>query len=256
MKKIFFTFVFFMSLFLGIDNIFAQAQEDNEYYFKQGKQYFLAQDYDNALNMFKKIISRGKENGNVYYNIGNCYFRKKDYGHTMLYYLKAQKLMPQDVDLAYNIEFVKKTYVKDEIESRENLGWVFINKISDFLNCKIWFVFVSIFYVLFFILFFVWFGNKQRYSNLRQWMAIVGITCILFGVFGLNKYYRDYYLKYVVVISDKVDIKSGPALEFEKLFSLHSGIKARMMHREGAWARIRLANGLEGWIPVETVEVV
>jgi SH3-like domain-containing protein len=56
-----------------------------------------------------------------------------------------------------------------------------------------------------------------------------------------------------VVLPDKVAVKEGADPNYRTSFEVHAGLKVRLYDQEHDWVRIRLANGLEGWVREEAV---
>jgi SH3-like domain-containing protein len=51
-----------------------------------------------------------------------------------------------------------------------------------------------------------------------------------------------------VVLPDAVAVKEGADVNYRTSFDLHAGLRVRLLERDQDWLRIRLANGLEGWV--------
>ena len=51
-----------------------------------------------------------------------------------------------------------------------------------------------------------------------------------------------------VVLPDEVAVKEGADPNYRTSFEVHAGLRVRLLDREQDWVRIRLANGLEGWV--------
>jgi SH3-like domain-containing protein len=45
-----------------------------------------------------------------------------------------------------------------------------------------------------------------------------------------------------------VAVKEGADASYRTSFAVHAGLKVRLVERDQEWVRIRLANGLEGWV--------
>ena len=56
-----------------------------------------------------------------------------------------------------------------------------------------------------------------------------------------------------VVLPDEVAVKEGADPNYRTSFEVHAGLRVRLLEREQDWMRIRLANGLEGWVRDSTV---
>ena len=64
----------------------------------------------------------------------------------------------------------------------------------------------------------------------------------------LGRIDHDRRVKLGVILPDEVAVHEGTAASTKKLFHLHAGLKVRLIGEDSGWARIRLANGLEGWL--------
>jgi SH3-like domain-containing protein len=51
-----------------------------------------------------------------------------------------------------------------------------------------------------------------------------------------------------IVLPDSVQVKEGPDPNYQGIFGVHAGLRVRITERDQDWARVRLSNGLEGWM--------
>jgi len=51
-----------------------------------------------------------------------------------------------------------------------------------------------------------------------------------------------------VVLPDAVAVKEGSDVNYRTSFDVHAGLRVRIVERDQDWLRIRLGNGLEGWV--------
>ena len=70
---------------------------------------------------------------------------------------------------------------------------------------------------------------------------------MLFGRATLDR------LPFGIVLPDKVAVKEGADPNYRTSFDVHAGLKVRLLDREHDWVRVRLANGLEGWVREDAV---
>ncbi|MBU0650727.1 tetratricopeptide repeat protein [bacterium] len=233
------------------------ASEDFNYYFNEGKNYYLNKDYDSAIDMFKKIEDHKVDSGNVYFNIGNCYFRKQDYGRAMLYYERAKKFIPGDSDLKENIDLIKKFYIKDVVEYKKWWLLEVFDKITDFFSFRFWLYLSMAVYIVFCLNLIVYVHTKSKgNARFKGLLSPFGVFFVVLLLVVGYKYYNDYYIKQGVIIEEKVEARSGPDKEFDVLFKLHTGLKIRIVSQDKVWTKIKLPRGLEGWVKTETVELV
>jgi tetratricopeptide (TPR) repeat protein len=262
-EKLLMLIVTLICLFTFKSFAFAETEEDFNYYFNKGKDFYLNKKYDSAIEMFEKILHRDIESANVYYNIAGCYFRKQEYGLSRFYYEKAKKIKPRDKDINQNISLITKLYLKDKVEEKK--WWVLyvLDYIAGLFCAKTWIILNMILYIILGILIILFLTRRQRWDLKGSWQNIVkklisyiGMIFVIMVLFGGYKIYNEYYYNYGVVITDEVNVKSGPSDEFENLFKIHEGIKIKILQKITGWSNIKLPNGLEGWIPVKNLKEI
>lgn len=59
-----------------------------------------------------------------------------------------------------------------------------------------------------------------------------------------------------VVVADAAKVHEGPSDSFKSTFEVHEGLTVRVVDREGRFVRIRLPNGLEGWLDEGAVAAI
>ena len=78
-------------------------------------------------------------------------------------------------------------------------------------------------------------------------MAVLGAAALLGGalLFGRARLEK---LPFGVVLPDAVAVKDGADDNYRTSFEVHAGLRVRMIERDQDWLRVRLGNGLEGWV--------
>ena len=78
-------------------------------------------------------------------------------------------------------------------------------------------------------------------------VAVLGAAALLSGalLFGRTRLER---LPFGVVLPDAVAVKDGADDNYRTAFEVHAGLRVRMIERDQDWLRVRLGNGLEGWV--------
>ena len=89
----------------------------------------------------------------------------------------------------------------------------------------------------------------------------IGIAAVLLAVFALSfsLWQRSDYMKAdgAVVMRPVTSVKSSPSEESSTdLFILHEGTVVTILDEVGEWNNIELADGRQGWIRSEDIEVI
>jgi hypothetical protein len=94
----------------------------------------------------------------------------------------------------------------------------------------------------------------------RRPLAYVAAAVLLMGAWSGGalgwKEYRQLGQERAVILTEKVDALSGPAVDYKSLFTVHEGLRAVVRTRRGEWVQILLPNGLIGWVPATTLGIV
>jgi hypothetical protein len=67
---------------------------------------------------------------------------------------------------------------------------------------------------------------------------------------------RGLALQRAVVVAQAVPAREGPSEKSVSHFEVHEGTTVRVEDEEGQFRRVKLANGLTGWVPSSAVELV
>jgi uncharacterized protein YgiM (DUF1202 family) len=56
-----------------------------------------------------------------------------------------------------------------------------------------------------------------------------------------------------IVLPDTLAVHEGPDANYQTTFTIHAGLQVRITEHDQDWIRVRLQNGLEGWVPLRAV---
>ena len=59
-----------------------------------------------------------------------------------------------------------------------------------------------------------------------------------------------------VLITQQAVMRSGPANTESENFTIHEGVRCRILDETDGWYRITLANGYNGWVPRAAVGII
>jgi len=239
--------------------------------FSQGKEFFrqanelASTNPQKAKNLYQKSILRfekianegGIRNGRLFYNIGNAYFRRGELGKAILYYKRAERLIPTDSNLRQNLEYarsLRQDKIEEKIE-RRFLGTLFFwhNDLS--LKTK-FILFVVFFNTLWLLAVITLFFKK----NLTLKVGICGagiLAAALLLSLSIDSFSRQ-KMKEGVIISAEVVARKGDGESYQPSFKdpLHQGTEFTILEKRSGWWHIRLPDGRECWIPARDAESV
>jgi tetratricopeptide (TPR) repeat protein len=218
------------------------------HWFERGNQFYEQGGYDSAAAYYEKIVESGMNNSTVYYNLGNAYFRLKKVGPAILAYEKAQRLDPNDPDIAANIKFANASIVDRLPVPEKGFVEAALWRVHTLfpLGTQLWLVFAG-------LLLLSGFFSIGLFSsrNVRLWMVYLSsLTAAVVLVEGVSLGYKIYHEEsavYAVVLTSSTDALSEPNGS-KVLFTIHEGTKLRMRKSLDQWALVSLPNGVSGWI--------
>jgi tetratricopeptide (TPR) repeat protein len=226
--------------------------------FAKANQLYIEQEYAGAIDAYEKILSDNKMSFEVYFNLGNAYYKTGDMTRAILNYERAKKIKPSDPDINHNL---KIAYL-GTIDKIEPLPKVFYE--------EWWEKFVyegSVDRRAVYTLVLVWLamiiGAAYLYSSkpaIRKLTFFSGILILIIGLFTwyLTSLQKGHLTNHqgAIVFAESAYVKSSPDDKSSNLFLLHSGTRVEVLDELQGWKKIRIANGNEGWIESDSVEII
>jgi tetratricopeptide (TPR) repeat protein len=226
--------------------------------FSQGNSEYQKGDFKAAEQLYRQILDSGTESGPIYYNMGNACFKQKRLGDAIYYWEKARRKMPSDPDIRGNLDLANLMLV-DRIEAPADPFLLqILARAQSWLTIAGQSKLVLILFIIANVLFSIyWLARIPRFASLALIGCLVAGFLFILAAGSLSwKIYASKNRKEGVVIEQKVDIRSGPGSENITVFTIHEGIKVRVMGSSNGWHQISLPNGWSGWLPQSYLRVL
>jgi tetratricopeptide (TPR) repeat protein len=251
MKRSFLIFLLLVSFSIGF-------AADQQVIIASANKEYDAGHYASAVDLYKKILTTGFESRELYYNIGNAYYKMNELPSAILYYEKARKLDPGNVDINFNLA-VANSKIADKIEPLPELFYKrWFRVLRESMPVDGW-AKVSIITLILALVagFFYFVSNVLVLRKSGFWL---GIVFLFIAIFCLFIAYQDWVIinnnKEAIIFAPTITIKSSPDEKSIDLFVLHEGTKVRVIDSIGNWFEIQIANGSVGWLPASAVEKI
>lgn len=221
---------------------------------KRGNDAYLHGDYDAAVAAYEELDRQDVVSPDLFFNLGAAYFKKGALGPAIWAFERAAALDPDDEDVRFNLDQARKlaarqAHDKIEGEDRDSLWIRVVTSLSP--STETW-LFLAL-YVGFFV---VLFARRRASDDARPALTagaaiLAGMTLLAGGAVAGRAVLER--VPFGVVLPDALAVKEGADVNYKTGFQVHAGLRVRLLERDQDWLRIRLANGLEGWVRAKDV---
>jgi len=220
-------------------------------HFQAGNQAYLDGDYARAVSEYQQALELGPPHPDLAYNLANAFYKLGKKGLAVLFYEKALRLRPSDEAARANLALARKSLVDRVVNAAgqpvSEPPWEsFIKSLPlDGLSAA----FLTLNLVVFGL------ATARRLSRrpaLRRRLFWTNLPLIFLlvvvGLFFSAAWYAAEHLRQAVVIAPVAELREGPDNAARVQMEVHEGLKVRLLQPVGDFVRVRLANGLEGYL--------
>lgn len=214
--------------------------------------------YHEAAEAYEQLVARGWSSSKLYYNLANTYFKEDRLSRAILFYRRALRLDPGNVDIRYNLN-VAEARTKDKIEQiPEFFLTEWFRGIRRTMSCTAWSVLSLVVLacglgaILLYLL-------AQRLSLRKAGFygtLAAALIFILTTGFAIGERHSMLDRSEAVVMSSSAAVKSAPDHAATDLFVLHEGTSVRITDELDRWCEITIADGKKGWVERSKIETV
>ncbi len=209
-----------------------------------------------AAQRLESIAATGVDNGRLEYNLGNCYLQAQDVGEAILHYRRAERLIPRDPLLAYNLSEARSRCLTAIQPTRRSalLKNVFFwhYETSSPTRCR---AAIGCYVVFWLLLVIRNFAPRRSVTGSAIVAAVLAVT--LGGSLATQRWGERRGPEGVITAMD-VTVYKGPGTTYQRQFEqpLQAGVEFRLLEDRAGWWDIRLADGKTGWISTATAELI
>jgi tetratricopeptide (TPR) repeat protein len=216
---------------------------------KRGNDAYLHGDYDAAVAAYEELDRQDVVSPDLFFNLGDAYFKKGALGPAIWAFERAAALDPDDEDVRFNLEQSRKlaarqAHDKIEGEDRDPMWIRVVTSLSP--SAETW-IFLALYLGFFALLFARRRASDDARPALTAGAAILAGLALLAGTAVAGRTVLE-RVPFGVVLPDALAVKEGADVNYKTGFQVHAGLRVRLLERDQDWLRIRLANGLEGWV--------
>ena len=214
--------------------------------------------YQEAIKGYEALLKQGAS-ADLYYNLGNAYYRTENITRAVLNYERALLLSPSDRDIYFNLQLARSKTI-DKITPEQEMFFVtWYRSLVNLASVDGWARTALLALALAIVLVLIYLFSE------RIWLRKVGFfgamaLIVLFVISNVFAHQQKELLMNrsgAIIISSAVTVKSTPAKQGTDLFILHEGTKVTITDSSmKEWKEIRLADGKEGWIESDKIELI
>jgi len=234
----------------------AAASPENAEIYNRANTLYTNKEYFEALELYLELENRGVQNPALYYNLANTYFKLGMNGYAVLYYERALILKPFDRDIRANLNHIEMQ-LEDRIRPLyDERMFKFLRVLGSFMRLKTTVYLETVLFGILMILLLLFLFLPHARQRLRRALYVMGILYAVVLVAMISQYAYQKRYPQGIVLQKELDVKSSPLTGSERLFTLHEGNKFKLIERRGEWIRLSIADGRQGWIGQEGVELI
>ena len=223
---------------------------DAQALFEAGNTAYFNGDYAAAVTKYHQLTEDGWSSADLQYDLGTALLAQGKLGESILALERARRLAPNDEDVQANLERARHELVDKVAGAAEE---PFATRVASLLpTATTGWLFLGAWALL-------WVGVLLRRFARGAGLGLAALgtlaTLAVGALLGVQ-WYQAERMHEAVVTGATVPAREGPQASSKVSFELHEGTQLRVIDREGAFVRVRLRNGLEGWADAQGVEEI
>lgn len=224
--------------------------------FNEGNKQYEEHNYEAAINSYKGLCEEFYS-PELFLNLGNSYYKLDDIPNTILYYEKALKLSPGNLNILHNLKLAnKRVSDKNKVNDSVRLNDWFFTWVSNAPNY--WaYNSVYLFIIGSLLLILYLFSKSRKLKKLTFYTAVIALILGIFSIVfsGFHKS-RLISIEDAVIFKPSIDLMSEPTENSSVSFVLHEGTKIKILDATELWYEIRFSDGKIGWLQKEFVQTI
>ena len=240
---------FLLALLLAADAPGAQL-------FSDANAAYLSGDLARAIASYEALVAEGVASAELETNLGAAYLRQGKRGPAALHFERALFLDPGDDDARADLVEVRRGNVdKLEGEGDEAGGETLARVLAPLPGGT-----AAALLMTFWCAAWVLLALRLLRPEL-PWVATASGAAFVLALLSAGITWgaatgRRMALQRAVVVAQSTPAREGPSEKSISHFEVHEGTTVRVEDQQGDYRRVKLANGLTGWVPSGAVELV
>jgi hypothetical protein len=217
---------------------------------------FLSGDVSRAIAAYEALVSEGIASPELETNLGAAWLRQGRRGLAALHFERALFLAPGDEDARADLAEVRRGNV-DRLEGdADDAGAETLARVlAPLPGVPAAIGLVALWGVAWVLVAIGMVRGGARWAASAAAACFAGAAVCALVTWGAATA-RGIALQRAVVVAHFAPAREGPAERTVSRFEVHEGTTVRVEDEEAGFRRVKLANGLTGWVPASAVELV
>jgi tetratricopeptide (TPR) repeat protein len=236
--------------------LLAAAEPPGTQLFAEANAAYLSGDVSRAIAAWEALVSEGVASTELETNLGAGYLRQGKRGLAALHFERALFLDPGDDDARVDLTELRRGNV-DRLEGELDEGGTetLVRLLRPLPGFAAAVALVALWASAWVLL------SARLLSGGPRWGAWAAAACFAGAFLSALVTWgaaagRRMALERAVVVAQSATAREGPGGKSAGRFEIHEGTTVRVEDEEPGFRRVRLANGLTGWVPASSVELV
>lgn len=215
--------------------------------------------WDEAIDAYEEISDMGLESAALYCNTGNAWYKAGNTGKAILNYERALRLDPSYEDAEFNLGLLQER-IQDRIEPvPEFFLKAWFRSLCYMMGSDAWTVLFIILFAVFLALALVFIlARTAAWKRVGFFCGLV-VVLMMSGALSFAIWQKNdrNSVDAAVVMRPVTSVKSSPTSDNSTdLFILHEGTKVTVLDVTDGWVNVSLADGRQGWMKVDDLEMI
>ncbi|MDQ3263327.1 MAG: SH3 domain-containing protein [Myxococcota bacterium] len=223
--------------------------------FGQANDAYYREDYPAAIETYQKLLERGFGGEDLLYNLGTAYLAQDDLGRAVLSLERARRLGGEIEDIDAQLAVARSRQLDQVVGALAEETFVARVTAATHADAAGW-TFLGAWTVGFLSLL----AFRLLPAGKRGWTVVTLLSAVALvlpaGPILAAHVYEARAVREAVIVAPTVQARELPKPGGKVAFEIHAGLKVRTFESSGAFSRIRLPNGLEGWVQQDTLEAL
>ena len=218
--------------------------------FQRANQDYFGGDFSSAAAGYRRVLDLGVAGADVYYNLGNAELRAGRVGPAIWSYERALQLAPGDEDIVWNLAAARRqaeTRFRDRLGGASAEPW-WTRAVNATGGGAVPAAFIFVYAGVFLALLLRRVSRGMARAALGAAAGLLGVAALALGLLLAGRAVQHRVVRRAIVLPDEISVAEGPDERARASFQVHGGLEVRLVDRDDAWVRVRLPNGLEGWV--------